>query len=284
MRRGVATCFVAGLVFLWGGPAFAYPGTIATSAFVSIDAVHRAMAEASSSQKKKVLMRSCRAGVVNHHVLAADLIGAFVEEIRGCHNLKRVIILSPDHYQAAASPVVTHRSAYEVGGTSESVDEEGVQRLLKTVSFAREDDRPYWQAEHGVGALVPFLAQVSTSTKILPVVVRGTITPAQSKQLSRWLASEMKRGAFVLVSSDMSHYLQERQALMNDKKTLSALGREDARFFARANDGYTDNGKSIAAIMTALGRTSWRLIGRGISTTYGGVPGYTTSYVTGVWR
>lgn len=283
MTRGIAACFVVGLVFLWGGPAFASSGTITTSSFVPVDAVRRAMAEV-SPVLKKMSARSCRAGVVNHHVLAADLIAMLTREIRGCNSLKRVIILSPDHYQAATSPVVTHRRAYEVDGVSLLVDEEAIRRLLKSVSFAREDNRPYWQAEHGVGALVPFLAQVSTSTKILPVVVRGTITPVELKQLSRWLASEMRRGAFVLVSSDMSHYLPERQALMNDKKTLSAFGREDARFFAKANDGYTDNGKSIAAIMTALGRTSWRLIGHGISTGYGGAPGYTTSYVTGVWR
>mgnify|MGYP001591093745 CR=1 FL=1 len=283
MRTEMRVEIVFAVFLLSAKIVLAASSSIPTTLFVSTNIARQVMSE-SSSRKTKTIAQPCRAAVVNHHVLAADVIARLVQTIRNCHDLKRAIILSPDHYQASIAPIVTHRHAYRVDDISMPVDEEGIDRLLKTVGVAREDDRSYWQAEHGVGAIVPFLAQVSTSTKILPVVVRATITLEQSKQLSRWLANEMKRGAFVLVSSDMSHYLPERQALANDRKTMAAFARRDAGFFAKSNDDYTDNGKSIAAMMSALGRTSWQIVGHSISTKYDGAPGYTTSYVTGVWK
>ncbi len=264
-------------------PVFAST-SIATVPFINPLYVRQAWSLLPMLAKTKKASVGCRAGVINHHVLATDQMAMLIRAASACNRLSRVIVLSPDHYQVSAAPIVTHRNAYQVENSFLSADQKGIDRLLRAVPNAREDDRPYWQAEHGIGAIVPFLAQTSTSSSILPVMVRATTDNATLRRFQDWLKKEMSMGAFVLVSSDMSHYLPERRALLNDQKTLQAFTKNQAKFFQQANDDFTDNGKSLAAIINALGKTRWQLVGHDISSRYGGSPGYTTSYITGLWQ
>ena len=226
---------------------------------------------------------SYRGAIVNHHALASDLIVKTMHEIARClPQTSTMIILSPDHFNAGSAPVTTHRKSYATAGAIVTVDEKSVDRLRQTVASAGESTALF-EREHGSGVLIPFLHRVLPDAAIVPVVIKSSITNAQRTELAKWLKDESKRGNFILVSSDMSHYLDDSIAIKNDEATKRALVDSDADFFSSAKDAFTDNGPAIAATIEALRAKRWLLIDQTISSDYAGSSGFTTSYLVGFW-
>jgi AmmeMemoRadiSam system protein B len=123
-----------------------------------------------------------------------------------------------------------------------------------------------------------------TNVEIVPLIISGSISQDRAESLSTALTKLKDEHSIVIVSSDMSHYLLEKQALMNDEKTLKALQSNDENFFWAATDDFTDNGKSIWIAMRVLDRPTWILQSKNISSRYGGSGAYTTTYLNGFWK
>lgn len=268
-------------------PASGYASSSTTSVQDTIDADKFLVTElyepAWSTPAETAPCRPYRGAIVNHHALASDLIVKIVRELARCRpDVKTVIILSPDHYNAGGSSIVTHHASYSTAGDSVAVDTDSVARLLESVPQAGES-ASLFDREHGVGVLVPFLHRVLPNVEIVPVAVKASINVEQRNNLTTWIADESRRGNFILVSSDMSHYLDDSVAIKNDERTKRALADSNSNFFAFAKDGFTDNGPSIAATIDALRPKHWLLIDQTISSDYAGSSGFTTSYLVGFW-
>lgn len=227
--------------------------------------------------------RNYRAAIVNHHALASDLIVKIMRELARCRpQLKTVIILSPDHFSAGNAPITFHKTPYQTAGSLVQIDTESASRLASMIPSAGEMVEPF-KREHGVGALVPFLHRVLPKTRIVPLAVKSSIGKSDRDRLAAWLKSEQGRGAFIMVSSDMSHYLDDSVAIKNDERTKLALADSDIDFFQTAKDAFTDNGPSIAAAIEAIQPSKWSLLGQAISSDYAGSNGFTTTYLVGFW-
>ncbi|MCC7522462.1 AmmeMemoRadiSam system protein B [Candidatus Uhrbacteria bacterium] len=226
-----------------------------------------------------------RAAVVNHHALMSDLMARIIMPLGDCLDPKpSIIIISPDHFGKSASSVAFHRINYHVDGHQIQIDTDAATRLETGLLFAKEQ-APIFENEHGVGALVPFLASSIPDARILPLIVKRSITDQELSLFTEYLAHEISRGTFILVSSDMSHYLGEVQAKQNDRQTIDAFTTSNAEFFARADDDYTDNGRALAAVIRALGPTSFTFVDRNkISSEIDGANTFTTTYITGFWE
>ncbi len=224
-----------------------------------------------------------RAAIVNHHALASDLIVKTLQEIVRCRkDLKTIIILSPDHYAAGAHQITTHRASYATAGERVNIDTKVVDRLERSVTDIGEDPRIF-EREHGIGVLIPFLHRLATGITIVPIAIKSSVTQKQLDELATWLRSESELGNFLLVSSDMSHYLDKTVAKTNDERTKRAFVENDVSFFREAKDRFTDNGPSIAATIQALGSPRFSLLDQAISSDYSGSTGFTTSYLVGAW-
>lgn len=225
-----------------------------------------------------------RAGIVNHHALASDLLAAFFRTLARCRpDIETIVVLSPDHFGQATTFALTHTVPYRVAGQDVLVDEEAVRRAETSIPSIRREVEPF-RREHGVGALLPFLKQGFPEARIMPLMVRGQIDQEGRDEIAAWLSAELARpGVFVVVSSDMSHYLAATTAWEKQAEVRQALDRSDAAFFERADDAYTDNGESIAIAMQALGKTKWTQLAESISSAYAGSPGFTTTYLIGFW-
>lgn len=238
-----------------------------------------------AGQGSGVACKTFRAGVVNHHALASDLLAGFFSTLKRCQpGISHFIILSPDHFSQAHASVATHELAYRANGLEIKADVSSTERLLHALPFA-VDQPSMFEREHGVGALIPFLAHEFPHARVTTVAVKSSISVVERGSLATWLKVELKNpDTFVIVSSDMSHYLNERQALANDQATERAFSQNDQAFFASTNDDFSDNGPSIAAALRALGKTKWTLMQESISSAHGGSPGFTTSYLVGFWE
>lgn len=221
-----------------------------------------------------------RAAVVNHHALMSDLMARIIIPLGTCLGPNpRIIILSPDHFGKSVSPAAFHRMDYRFDTHTVSS-----RKDAPDLAFAKEQN-VLFENEHGVGALIPFIAVSMPEATILPLIIKRSITDEELSRFADYLKEEMANGAFLLVSSDMSHYLGERQARYNDQKTLAAFFSGDSAFFAAADDDYTDNGRALAAVILALGPSSFTAIDQDkISSDVDGANTFTTTYITGFWE
>ncbi len=242
-------------------------------------------ARALESTWPEVACASLVGGVVNHHALAGDLIGAFFTRVVRCHpRVRTFIVLSPDHYRVGKTPVTLGSLNYTIGANTVFVDTAMLARATSTLTGVAVDDGTVFGNEHGVGALLAYAAPLAPGVRVLPITVDASIQEQDAHTLSTWLAREQARGdVFVIVSSDMSHYLHKEVAYAKDVTTKQMLidGRDD--WFWKATDAYTDNGRGIAVAVRALGDVHWSLWEEGISTDYKGEGGFTTSYLIGGW-
>lgn len=227
------------------------------------------------------------AGVVNHHALASDMLTRFFRELRAARpDVTRFIILSPDHFKRGTSPISVGTFDYTTEGETVRVDRKAVESLLKDGATA--GSRPMMEGEHGIGALMPFLVrEYGSGVTFIPIAIRSDVSRRLVADFGKTLASHVDDHTFIIVSSDMSHYLTESQALTNDIATEKWLLSRDMTAMSRANDDYTDNGPAFVALFSFFNaktlKPTFERIDHSISTKYGGDPTNTTSYITGVW-
>jgi AmmeMemoRadiSam system protein B len=221
------------------------------------------------------------AGIVNHHALAMDLQARFFKSLKESRpDIKSFIILSPDHF-LAGDLVSTHRFTYATPAG------EVVSRELEVDGVYLAKDINTFSNEHGVGALVPFVAREFPKAQIVPIYIRPEATSYQLEKLGQDISKQIDDFTFVIVSSDMSHYLIDTEARENDKKTLEWIRSNDWEKLEIANDDYTDSAQSFVVLEAFFAslkqQPNFELLDYAVSTDYGADFNETTSYINGFY-
>ncbi|MFH1078331.1 MAG: AmmeMemoRadiSam system protein B [Patescibacteria group bacterium] len=228
------------------------------------------------------------AGVVNHHALAFDLIGRFFATLKASRSdLRRIVILAPDHYRAGADSVTVGDVSYLSRGTVIASDAEAVDALTSE-HLASLGERSAFEREHGVAALIPALARSFPDATVLPILIRGDVPRERMDALGGHLADlAADDRTFVIVSSDMSHELTEAEALRNDMQTTRHLSALDREWFASVSDAFTDSGPAFVALSALFGATEttsvFGVVDHAVSSAYNRDRTRVTSYLTGFW-
>jgi AmmeMemoRadiSam system protein B len=103
--------------------------------------------------------------------------------------------------------------------------------------------------EHSLEVQVPFLQKVLKEFEFDPILT-GEITPSEGADILE------KHDDFLLVSSDLSHYMPYDDAVEKDRKTLSLIEKNDLDAFAADGDACGRMGISIA--MELAKRKGWK--------------------------
>ena len=273
---------VVSLPYAFESSQNASTGTIVlTEPFVGATTVKRAFTSAS-------MPLGCpryRAGIVNHHALAADLLAQSARTLKTCRpDIETLVIIAPDHFYRGAQALSTAAPRYRTDTALVQTNQSLQADFLATVPNVGWQEEVFAK-EHGIAALVPFYAHEFSDITIMPITVKGRVNESEAQALTEWLQKTLKRPkTFVLVSADMSHYLSKEQALANDKITLRALTDGDTEFFASASDDFIDSGVQVSIMLKALEKTRWQLLGQKISTDYTNDRNNTTTYIVGFWE
>ncbi len=177
--------------------------------------------------------------IVPHHLLAADMIAATFAALAQGNDYDRVIILSPDHFFLGSSRFsVTDRDFRTVLGPVAS-DKELVAALLGSGLCARSS---LFVREHGVRALLPFIAHWFPGAKVVAVAVNITTTQEQCDAFIDMLEPLLDQRTLVVQSTDFSHYLPLGQARIRDRQTLHQLyNGEPGDVFRLTQPGHLDS-------------------------------------------
>ncbi len=225
-----------------------------------------------------------KAALINHHVLASDVMFNVIREIKRCKpNQKTFILLAPDHFVQGGNNISTSLRPFEYKNASININTTQVNDLLTQVPHVEQRDDAF-KIEHGVNAPLAMTTVLFDDIQLTPILIPVTLVNERTKPLAAWLKTQIDQGAFVLVSSDMSHYLNQDQALRNDQESLQALEKNQPAFFLKASDDHACNAKGIAILQLAMPQANWQETAHSISSEYGGSTRETTSYITGFWK
>ena len=162
---------------------------------------------------------------VPHHLLAADLMAEAFARVRG-QNYRRIIILSPDHFHRSRSPFAVTRRDFETALGPLTTDRQAVGQLLNNPLVS---ESALFSHEHGVQALLPFIAHYCPQALIVPIAIRHSSRPADWEALARTLAPLLTPDTLLVQSTDFSHYLTAPEARRRDQETLRVLSGGDPR-------------------------------------------------------
>jgi AmmeMemoRadiSam system protein B len=174
---------------------------------------------AMSSCREKPRPQNISGITVPHHLLAADLIAAAFARIQG-RAYRRVIIISPDHFSRSQGPFAVTRKDFETVLGRLATDREAVGRLLGNPLVT---ESALFSHEHGVQALLPFIAHYCPGALIVPLAISRKSTPREWDSLAQTLTPLMGPGTLLVQSTDFSHYLPQPEARRRDQETLRVL-------------------------------------------------------------
>ena len=156
---------------------------------------------------------------VPHHLLAADLIaGAFA--LASGQDYRRIIILSPDHFQRSRTPFAVAIRNFQTVMGEVPIDAAAVDRLRENPLVSASN---LFSHEHGVRALLPFVAHYFPRARVVAVALHRDSQPSQWDSLAQTLAPLLTSDTLLLQSTDFSHYLPWPQARRYDQETLRVL-------------------------------------------------------------
>ena len=150
------------------------------------------------------------AGYVYSGGVAGSAFGGLAR--RDAH-FERVVVLGPSHYHPFEGLALPDADAYETPLGRVPLDRELVESVSDleevTVSAAAH------AREHAIEVEIPFLQEALGDFSVLPLVVGAAAPEAVARVLERVWSPEV----LVVISSDLSHYLEYDQAIRIDSET-----------------------------------------------------------------
>jgi poly-gamma-glutamate synthesis protein (capsule biosynthesis protein) len=219
MRRLATFCLLLG--FFWC--AFGQVDAAPASAFPPFYPEAQPFLSAIGQTKGTPLAQRITGLTVPHHLLVADLMAeAFVLASR--QDYRRIIILSPDHFGRSPTPFAVAIRNFQTVMGEVAIDDAAVDRLRKNPLVSPSN---LFSHEHGVRALLPFLAHYFPRARVVALAMHPSSRPVQWDGLAQTLAPLLTPDTLLLQSTDFSHYLPWLQARQHDQETLRVLSAGD---------------------------------------------------------
>ncbi len=142
---------------------------------------------------------------------------------------QRVLILGPAHRVAFQGLAAPSAAAFRPPLGTVPIDTDAIATLNTLEQVTVRDDAH--AGEHCIEVQLPFLQRSLDAFSVIPLIVGGA-TPGHVADVIRVMTAEP--GTLVVISSDLSHYLDHESANQLDQQTLDAILRLDPNGIADA--------------------------------------------------
>ncbi len=144
---------------------------------------------------------------------------------------KTIVILAPSHFYAFDGASVWTQGGFKTPLGVALVDEDFSTRLSAMDPKFTFVPAPY-EKEHALEVEIPFLQKTFADFKIVPVII-GQMNFENCRKLADALNSLIgnRKDVLVVLSSDMSHYHDDKTARAMDMGTLEIIKKGDAQKF-----------------------------------------------------
>lgn len=132
--------------------------------------------------------------------------------------IRRVILLGPAHRVPVRGLAASSAGAFATPLGDVPLDREAVRRLVELPQVILFDEAH--APEHGLEVHLPFLQITLSDFHLVPLVV-GEATPGEVAEVLEPFAGDDR--ALLVISSDLSHYLDYESARRMDRQTSDAI-------------------------------------------------------------
>lgn len=136
--------------------------------------------------------------------------------------VRRVVVLAPSHRVPFAGIAASSADSFRTPLGDIAVDRDAVERLLQDPAVHTLDQA--FAQEHALEVQLPFLQAVLSDFALIPLIVGE----ADVDEVSRVLEDLWRDDTLIVVSSDLSHYLDYRSCQQRDRATTQAIEHMDA--------------------------------------------------------
>ena len=192
-------------------------------------------------------------GITPHHLLAAKMIAGFFRELSD-DPPKTIVVIGPNHKRIGFGGLQTSSSDWATPFGRLEADGEIVKTLVDKLNASENDS--VMQEDHAISALVPYIRYYMPDVRIVPILLHGNYSSADSLKLGKLLgkiSAENPGSIAVIASVDFSHYLDAVTAYKMDDITLKAIRNNDITAISRMSNDNMDSPPSIITLLGAMG-------------------------------
>lgn len=158
--------------------------------------------------------------LINHHLLAPHFIAqAFTAA--ATTSPVTVVLLSPNHFGVGSGQVLTSRYSWQTPYGELKPDFELIDKLVRSGQVA-VDEKPF-EKEHGISNVVAFVKRSLPNAKVVPIIVKDTLSPNRADKLAELLATATPENSVIAGSFDFSHYQTLEVANQHDQASLAVV-------------------------------------------------------------
>lgn len=167
--------------------------------------------------------RPPKALIVPHagYVYSGPIAGSGYAALLGARGtVERVVLLGPNHYAPVRGIATVSTDHLDTPLGPLPVDDEGRRALLALPYVDIVVDDAAHAPEHSLEVHLPFIARVLGEVRVLPLLVGRASPEAVAAALDAvWGGPE----TLIVVSTDLSHYLDQDTATTRDRRTAEAI-------------------------------------------------------------
>lgn len=164
----------------------------------------------------------------------------------------RVVLLGPSHHVPFRGMALTTADSYRTPLGEVHLDTASVSRLAELPGVRVLDQAHV--PEHSLEVQLPFLQSVLGDFMLLPIVV-GDADPAQVEAVLESFGED--EGTVFVISSDLSHYLDDASARSLDARTCQAIESLDA---AALGDDQACGRLPVKGLLQLAKRRGWKAV------------------------
>ncbi len=142
----------------------------------------------------------------------------------------RVVVICPNHTGMGEEVAVMNRGSWQIPGGEAKVAEELSDLFLSRCSLAAADTGAHLR-EHSLEVQLPFILRKNPRARILPLALMGMGDYESVSRIASALVEAVKeygKETFFVASSDMSHFISEKEARYYDMMALDKIKKLDA--------------------------------------------------------
>ncbi len=187
--------------------------------------------------------------ILPHHLEAAHLMAGGLQQASAGQGHDRVILLFPDHFGSLNTPFATTARPVETVMGPVPALPDAAAALMRTGGGLVEDSCLF-SYDHGLRAVLPFVAALMPGVPVLPVAISINSRPDHWEALTAALEPLVTPGTLIVQSTDFSHYLPHHLARVHDQQVLNLLAARDMEQIAQLVQ--PDHLDSLGALMVNM--------------------------------
>ncbi len=223
-----------------------------------------------------------KGGIVPHHLLACSLISEFFSSL-SASKPDYVVVIAPNHNGIGKKEIITGSRGWATPFGVLSGDSELSKSLLD--GFNSEENYQVLENDHSISGLVPYIKYYIPDSRIIPIMLKGSLSFEDCKDLAQKIQLTMEGKKYVIVASiDFSHYLTLEKADKMDEITLKAIQTRDFESIRNMGNDNLDSPPTLLTFLKTMqqfGADKFNVTAHSNSDRIGGVKtDSTTSYFT----